>query len=220
MLDSTEAILSSGLGDHVIRDIDLTNLFDGTPARRYGLVNKALKAKELVQLRRGFYVATPRHQPPKFSQYYLANHMEPHSFVTAESALSFHGWIPERVTETLSLAPFGRNKQFDTPYGRFIYRTMPIPPAQFLMGVSHIETEANAFWIATPLRALIDYIQWHKLDKVDLDFLQHSLRIEPEQLYSIKLADIEQVRDVYKAPRIKRFLKILQREITHASSHH
>ena len=52
MLHSTEKILSTALGQHIIRDIDLANLFKGTPARRYGLVNKALKKKELVQLRR------------------------------------------------------------------------------------------------------------------------------------------------------------------------
>ena len=53
MLDTTATILSSGLGDHVIRDIDLTNLFDDTPARRHDLVNKAHKAKKL-ELNRGF----------------------------------------------------------------------------------------------------------------------------------------------------------------------
>ena len=220
MLDTIELILSSGLGNHVIRDMDLANLFLGTAASRYGLVNKALKAKELVRLRRGFYVVAPRYQSTPFSQYYLANRMIAYSFITAESALSFHGWIPERVTEVLSLSAFGRNKQFDTPYGHFVYRVIPIVASQFLLGVHYIKTDHQPLWVASPLRALLDLIQWHKLDQVNLDFLQHGLRIEPEHFLSIQLWDIKQLQQVYTAPRIQRFLNHLQREVNNAPPYH
>src|SRR3989338_2740259 len=124
MLHTTEKMLAANLGGRIIRDIDLANLFNGDPAKRYGLVNKALKAQELIRLRRGFYVIAHKYNTTPISQYYLANHLVPYSFVTAESALSFHGWIPERVTTVVSMAAVERNRQFDTPYGHFEYRVV------------------------------------------------------------------------------------------------
>jgi len=220
MPKTTDLILAAGLGGHMIRDLDLANALPGTPASRYGRVNKALKAKELIRLRRGFYVTAKKNQPQAFSQYYLANRMVPFSFVTAESALSFHGWIPERVTSVLSLSAFGRNTQFDTPYGRFIYHTTPTPPAQFLLGVNLLKMDQHFVWIASPLRALLDLIQWHKLNAVDTHFLEHSLRIESEHFLSIPAEEIAVLQAIYTAPRIQKFLDHLQAQVSHATSHH
>ncbi len=222
MLNTTQRLLTAGFATHAIHDADLTHLMTGTPSSRHALINKALKARELIRLRRGLYIANPPLHLHTFSQYYLANHMVPYSFVTAESALSFHGWIPERVTEILSLSAFGRSKRFDTPRGQFTYHVTPIPASQFLMGVERVPIGDAFIWMATPLRATLDFIQWHKEDHVDIDFLQHSLRIEPESLMAIKTQEIEQLFAVYHSRRIQRFLKILTHFIkgTSSKAHH
>jgi hypothetical protein len=220
MLDTTEKIFISGLGDHVIRDIDLAALFEGSDARRYGLVNKAIKAEELIPLRRGLYLAHSPHRPVQLSQYYLANHLVPFSFVTAESALSYHGWIPERVTEVVSLSAFGRRKTFINPYGHFSYFIFKGDHLQFLQGVERVENSPQAFWMAKPLRALLDYIVLNKKDRVTVDFLEKSLRIDPEMFLSVELSHIEVAQSIYNSHRIQRFLTHFKKEIQHASVRH
>lgn len=61
MLKSTEQIMESGFKDCVFRDIDLASLFKGTSGRRYSLVSKALKAKELIRVARGYYILGPKY---------------------------------------------------------------------------------------------------------------------------------------------------------------
>lgn len=217
MLNSTEKIFASGLGDHAIRDLDLSNLFGGTDASRYGLVNKAIKANELIPLRRGLYLARSLHRPTHFSQYYLANHLVPCSFVTAESALSYHGWIPERVTEVVSLLVSGRQKEFSNEFGHFSYCMFKGVSHQFLQGVERVEISPRPFWMAKPLRALLDYLVLNKVDRARIDFLEQSLRIEKEVLLSVTLPELEAMQGIYTSLRIERFLKHFKREIQHAA---
>lgn len=213
MLNSTEQILHSPLRGHLIREIDLANLFAGTPAKRYGLVNKAIKRKELLPLRRGLYTLAPQYQPKPFSSYYLANQIVPYSFVTAESALQFHQWIPERISQTTSMTVFGRNKTFDTPLGQFIYCKNPLNLYDALTGVMRIEINHSPVLMATPLRALVDYIYWHKIKKVDSNFLKTGLRIEEEFLHQFTQNEIKKLMNTYPSKRVHLFLKKLLSEI-------
>lgn len=214
MLSSTEKIIAVGLAPHIIHSTDLECLFKGTPASRYGLVNKALNKGELIQLKRGAYIVAPKFQKHYFSLNYLANHIVPFSYVTAESALWFHGWTPERVaTQVTSVAAFGRNKVFQTDLAQFIYHVHPIATHNFFIGVSAATVNGQFVWIATPLRAIIDYIYWHKIDNADRVFLQSSLRIELEHIMKITPAEINQLMPVYKSVRVKAFLKKLLKEI-------
>jgi hypothetical protein len=45
----TEAIISSQLRNHVLSEDQIQRLTGGSPDRRYGLVNRALKAGELMR---------------------------------------------------------------------------------------------------------------------------------------------------------------------------
>ena len=217
MLKSTSKLISQGWQKHLIRDVDLQSVFAGTDASRYALIHKALRAKELIQLRRGLYMLAPQDQIPRWSQYYLANHIAACSFVTAESALSFHGWIPEKITQVTNAIAFGRSKTFDTPLGDFVYRTFPLTkPHYFLYGVYTVEIETHLVWMATALRALMDYVYWHKIDNADTDFLIHGLRIDELHLKEIKKTDIQNLLPVYHSKRVQQLLKnILKKRKNH-----
>ena len=43
--------------------------------------------------------------------------------------------------------------------------------------------------MATPLRALLDYVYWRGAEDINLDFLQESLRIELDDLLTIALVN-------------------------------
>ena len=49
----TELLIDTGFKNRLIVDTQLARLISGTPQRRHSLVNRALKAGELLRLRRG-----------------------------------------------------------------------------------------------------------------------------------------------------------------------
>ena len=57
----------------------------------------------LVQLRRGLYAVGPELSHIKPEPFLVANHLYGPSYVSMESALSFWGFIPEQVVETVSM---------------------------------------------------------------------------------------------------------------------
>ncbi len=213
MQPSTEKIIESSFKNRVLTETDLTRLFGGSAARRYGLVNKALKRGELIRLRRGLYTIASRYRTEKFSRFMLANHIVPYSYVSLESALSYHNWIPEKVVTVFSVVSSGRHRTFTTVLGDFEYYHLPTKPFEFLTSVIREDPDQRSFLIATPLRALADYIYIRKPECDDIEFLQQSLRIELEMIRSIKLIDIVQLQQVFHSRRVIKFLKKLKKEI-------
>ena len=213
MLKSTEQIIEHALHDHIIRDSDLSHVFKGTAARRYALVNKMLKKGELLRLCRGFYMLARKYQKHTFSQYYFANRILPSSFVTAESALSFHGWIGERITQVTSITAFGRGRDFKTSLGVFIYRVTPVLAKHFYYGIHLIEMDGQAIYIASPLRALIDYVYLHKIKNANIDFLHQSLRIEIDELRTITMQEIKALKPIYRSHYVQQFLRNLEKGV-------
>ncbi len=213
MKQSTESLIEHGLQHHLIRDSDLAFIFGGSPARRYALVNKALKAGELIRLTRGMYLLADKYHAQRFSQYYLANRLVPHSIVSAESALSFHGWIPERIVQTTSVTATGKSKIFHTPVGTFTYRKVPITVLSFMTGVDILKQDKHYMHITTPLRAIVDYVYWHKVKNGNCDFLINSLRIEKSHLTSISAEDIRRLQPLYRNLTVKKFLLTLLKEL-------
>lgn len=213
MQTTTEKIIDAGFKNYIFTETDLALLFDGTNASRYGLVNKTLKKKELLRLRRGLYIVATKYRENKFSQFMLANHIVPYSYVSLESALSYHGWIPERVMTVSSIISSGHNKTFTNSFGDFEYYRIPTKPFEFLTGVMRENPDHQSFLIATPLRALADYIYLKKLDQIDIRYLQNNLRIEPEAIHSILNDDIDQLKQAFRSGRIINFLTTLKKEL-------
>lgn len=52
----TEIIVAQGLADRFIKASQLDRLIAGSPERRYGLVHRAMKQGELLQLQRSLYI--------------------------------------------------------------------------------------------------------------------------------------------------------------------
>lgn len=202
----TEKIIDAGFNDRIFTETDLARLFAGTRAKRYGLVNKALKKGELIRIRRGLYVVAAKYRKHKFSKFVLANHIVPYSYVSLESALSYHGWIPEKVTTVLSIISMGPSRVLTNDFCDFEYYRIPTEPFEFLTGVTRESPDHQSFLIATPIRALADYVYVRKLDYVDLNYLQNNLRIELDVIGSVLFEDIEQLKQVFNSQRVIKFL--------------
>jgi predicted transcriptional regulator of viral defense system len=195
-----------------ITDTELMIALGGTPDSRYGKVKRALAVGELIRLRRGLYLpGMPRRYAAHIHPFEIAQWMYGPSYISFQAALSFHGLIPEAVY-TITSANIHRAKEFSNTFGLFSYR--PLPRFNFFVGVELKTENENTFLIATPWKAILDYVYSYKLNWIGLEPLEKSLRIEIEDLPKIDFALIKEYIAYYQSKRITLFLKSLPKEIT------
>lgn len=212
----TETLIDRALNNRVLTDIQLGHILTGSDQRRYHLVNRALKAGELVRLRRGLYVLADRFRDRRIHPYALAQAFVPGSYVSFESALAYHGWIPEAVFSTACATPGRKTLQYSHPrFGQFSFHPLAIREGYFLEQVLREVQEEQVFLLAKPLRALMDLVCQRKLTWTGMDWLTGSLRIEYQSLRQVTGAEIHSLRQVYKHKQVIHFLDALGRELGH-----
>jgi hypothetical protein len=212
MTPLTAHLMESGYADRVLSACQLARLLDGSSARRYGLVNRALKAQELITVRRGLYVLADKYRHFPLHPFALAQQWVPGSYISAETALSFHGWIPEAVHTVVSMCHGGKSIEFTHDvFGRFEFRRMTVRTGFFLQAVARHELQQQVALIAEPMRALLDLVYLRKLPWQGLDFLLGGLRIDEQQLRLVPSVNITRLLDVYTGKREREFIEELLR---------
>jgi len=190
---------------------DLAALFPGSADRRYGLVKRALASGEIIRIRRGLYCLAPKYQKKSVNLYALAEHVYGPSYVSLETALSWHGWIPEAV-HAITSASFKKSKEFMTPLGIFSYDW--VPQEVFYTEVERLsDVSGNVFLMATPLKALADYVYVRKKDWTGIKPAVSSLRIEPQELEQVTRGTVDALSSNYSNSRVKRFLEGLRKDL-------
>jgi hypothetical protein len=119
-------------------------------------ITRLLRAGTIIRIKKGLYIFGEQERREPYSRELLANLIYGPSFISFESALSFHGLIPERVESMLSVTT-GRSREFDTPVGRFVYCSTRMD--SFSLGVDRIAGGRTPFLMASPERALADKIR-------------------------------------------------------------
>jgi len=193
-----------------ITDAELSILLQGTKDRRYGLVKRALKNQDLIHIRRGLYSLGLKYQRQGLNLFDLAHRIYGPSFVSLESALSYHGWIPEGVY-TVTSVTIKRPTEFHTPLEVFSYQK--IPSKTSLFGVDRIQEGSNVFYMARPWRALVDYVYMYKKNWKEIDPLIFGMRIEKENLTSMPWLQVSELGRLYQSRRVSRFLKGIQKDL-------
>jgi hypothetical protein len=148
---------------HVLRGI----------ADQRGKIARLLESGALILLRRGLY-ASRRNLDPLC----LAGSIYGPSYISFETALAWHGMIPERVTEILS-ATIKRAASFENDFGPFRY--FAIPKSVYPVGIQRMTDSDLPFLIASPTKAIVDRIareagfrsvadvaRWWKAMRIDL----------------------------------------------------
>jgi len=210
MTPLTEIIIDSGHAERIFSVHQLGRLLGSGDARRYGLVNRALKSEELLQARRGLYVLADKYRRYPVHPFALAQQLHPGSFISAETSLSFHGWIPEAVHSNLNMTHGGKSVQFTHEiFGRFEFRRMTVRSGYFLQAVSRHVLKQQVALVANPVRALLDLIYLRKLSWQGLGYLVDGLRIDEELLRAVPLLEIKNLLDIYKGKRELEFIRNL-----------
>ncbi len=177
---------------------------DGTDFSRHGLIKRAMSAEEILNIRRGLYCLAPEFQKKPVSVYSLAERIYGPSYISMETALSHHGWIPEAV-RACTCASFGNSKEFETPLGLFSYKR--VPQHTFFLGVKRCKDEnGNVFFMAAPAKALADYLYVRRLSWTGTEEPIRSLRIDEDELVGVTEEELNTLLDNYSNSRVKRFL--------------
>ena len=209
MLNIIEEIREN-IPQDILTDDILMNLWGGSPDKRYGVVKRAIAKGELVHIKRGLYHLAKKYQRKSLNLFELAQWVYGPSYISFESALSYHGCIPESVYAVISAC--SRNaKEFHTPSGQFIYKRIPYP--LLYLGVERVKSENSTFFMASPLRAVMDYVYVYRKHWRGIDPLIKSLRIEPDTINQWNYSLLEELEQVYTNYRVQRFLKGLKKDL-------
>lgn len=180
-------------------------------ARLDGLLKRAVGSGEVRRVCRGLYCLSAQYPMQPVNPLGLAQRIHGPSYISLESALSYHGWIPEAVRAITSTS-MGRSREFDTPLGLFTFTR--VPQEGFLTGVTRIAGAGDdAFFLANPLKALSDYVYVTKLDWVAAEPLVESLRVDEEELRTLNGDMFDELTPVYKSARVHRFLTGLRKDL-------
>lgn len=197
-------------------------------------IARQVKLGRLIRLKNGFYLIVREFEPMHYGSLregpsrsfqgilkekahslpyeQVANLLFGPSYVSLEWALSFYGFIPERVTVVTSMT-LAKNKEFETPIAKFTYRHMKTK--RYSVGVirKEIEGQFGGFLIATPEKALADWVflTCKGLSSSELlsDLLE-SKRIEKDKLQSLDMDFMERVAEKYDSEIIYKLLKVLR----------
>lgn len=183
----------------------------GSYYRQRRLFAQAIAGGELLRIHRGLYCVAPHLLPNKVNPLALAYRIHEPSYISIEMAMSYHGMIPEAVYTITSVSQV-RSREFATPLGQFSFTR--IPQKTFYAEVSRIEAEDGSwFMLASPLKALADYVYAHKLDWTSAHPVIESLRVEEGSLADIRSEAFDGLEDNYSSRHVRRFLEGLRRDL-------
>lgn len=212
----TDKLIRHGLGDRIIRIEQLNRLIGGSDGRRHGLVNRALKSNELLRVQRGLYILADRYRQHSIHPFALAQGIAPGSYISFETALSFHGWIPEKVITIASVVPGRKSRKYQNALlGSFTFTPLAIEKGSFLELIQKHRIDGQTVLIAAPCRAMMDLVCLRKIVWQEIGWLTKGLRIDPDLLHSMSREDITTLQHVYKHQRVQSFLTSLDEEVFH-----
>lgn len=193
-----------------ISGTDLHHILKISPNSRQGIIKRSIHKGDLIPIRRDLFLIKNSKQT-LLNCFEIAPIIYGPSYVSFESALSFHGWIPEAV-RTTTCATVKRAREFETPIGIFSYEHIPIQP--FSLGVEQRKQNGSTLFIASPVKALADMIYTRKKNWKSFQDLSEDLRIEIESVQDKDKKLLTELIENYPSSRVRKTLSMLQKRLT------
>ncbi|MBS1542476.1 MAG: hypothetical protein JST14_02480 [Bacteroidetes bacterium] len=177
-------------------------------------INELIKERALTPIKKGLYIAGPSLDAGKPEPYLLANYIYGPSYVSLETALSFHGMIPERVYEVASMTTKA-SRRFSTDAGVYSYTKLPLP--YYAYGIEQISfAEKQTALVASKEKALCDKIMatpgvlFRSKSQAE-SWLLEDLRIDPIKFRELRIDEIGSwVKEAPKKASMEMLLKVLK----------
>lgn len=125
--------------------------------------------------------------------YLVANRVYSPSYVSLESALSYHQLIPEGVFSVTSVSTLV-TRSFDTPLGRFVFRHLR---PELFFGYQLLEFDGQRIKMAEPEKVILDYL-----------YLSPSL-IREADMKSLRLNNASFIQRI-NVNRLENYLRLFQ----------
>lgn len=169
-------------------------------------INSLLRKKIIIRIKKGLYLLSPEYGG-QIDRFLVANLIYGPSYVSLDSALSFWGVIPEKV-ETVSSITNKRNKSFETPVGRYIYKYRN--DHVFYKGIMLINNGEKSYMIASREKAICDSIstvnEIRDIEDMDIYF-RENMRIDVQDLHDLDFELINNISNAYNLVSVSVFGK-------------
>jgi len=149
------ATLLAIVGDQAIFETGFLLAGDVDPADIRRQLSRWVTSGRIVQLRRGLYALAPPYRKTEPHPFLVANRLVRGSYVSLQSALAYHGLIPEHVPVTTSVTT-GRPQHRENAFGAFEYHHCP--PARLTEYRLETLGQGQEALVATPAKALADLV--------------------------------------------------------------
>ena len=172
------------------------------------------KEGRIIRLKRGMYVVNPNESGKLLSLGLIGNVLYGPSYVSMLTALREYGLIPARVEVVESMTTH-LTVSFENPVGRFEYHHCT--KDYYSIGITQREEEGISYLIATPEKALCDYIVCTprlplRFIKDTYIFLEEDLRLDMDAFMEMNVDIFRQCAAVSKKQQaINNLIKILER---------
>jgi predicted transcriptional regulator of viral defense system len=177
-------------------------------------INELVKNGILTTLKKGLYIPGPKLNIQTPEPFLIANHLWGPSYVSLESALSYWGFIPERVYE-ISSVTIKNTKTYNTGIGRFTYQHVSSPYYSFGIRSVSLKPKQVAL-IASPEKAVFDKVVLTagvslRSTKQTLAFLVDDIRMDEEKLRELNVDEMTTwIEDAQKSTSLQMLIKTLQ----------
>lgn len=183
-----------------ITGADLRIILEKTDDSRQALIKRAVHEGFLLRLRNDFYLIQAHLKKAPVDAFEIAPLLYGPAYISGESALQHHGWIPEAVAVTTS-ATSNRSKEIQTSIGFFSYSHIPI--AAFHMGVS----QSKRRLIADPWKAVADLIYTQKRFWSSVSSFCEDMRTELDVVEKSDRTLLMYLSDHFPNQRVKKILR-------------
>lgn len=176
---------------------------------RYAQIKRALAKGDLIRLRRGVYRRAGYLEKVQAHPFEVAHYLYWPSYISLESALSFHGLIPEAIYNTTCVTT-QRSKSFENFLGIYDYKRLP--EKDFFIDVKRIQEQDSMYFMANPWKALCDFVYCYNKKWKGLKPAVESLRLDLDDMPKLNSEHSKQLIQYYSSSRITVFLEEIQSE--------
>jgi len=196
---------------YFITGTDLRFVLPGTDNTRKAIIKRAIHEGYLQRLKRDLYLIKNIDNKALINSFEISQFIYGPSYISLESALSNHGWIPEAVPVICS-ATIKKTKTFNTSIASFSFEK--VPNKIFSLGVAQVEENNSYFLIAAPWKAIADMIYCRKKHWKNVSELMGDLRIEFDSISQSDFDLLATLSEEYPHKLTRTVLNNIRKSIT------
>jgi len=177
--------------------LEFQRIFDVSKSASNFFINFHLKKGFFAKIRNGLYMLADY----PVNHYSIANRLYEPSYISFDTALSFHGIIPETIY-ALTSATTKITREFKADNIRFVYHKLKKEAYAGYKAIKHLD---NTILMAEPEKALADYLYF-------VDLKKRGLHYERLDLKKIKKANLLSYVKLFKRPEMIKLVEKIYAE--------